>query len=357
MRNNKLIRMGLIFAGVWLFFRYLFALVAPFILAFLLITLCYPLLERMQRHVPIRKKFLAVGIVLPIILAMMGILWLIFLLGCRQLEGLPSFCTQLGGQLQSFFHQFCCGLDGRFGWNGQQIESFVAQKITTAMDRVQVQVMPKLLTSSYNCFKALFAALGFLAVTCIAAILLEKEYVNILDKLKNSGELRPVWAAVEGILSYIITFLRAQGTLFLIISLLCSAGLCMAGVCGGMTFGILAGFLDVLPFIGTGMVLVPLSVWQLLNGQYVRMAVCLVLYAACIVIREMLEPRLIGRRIGIAPVLMLLAIYAGVRSFGVGGIIKGPLALIVMLEIYKVTEKGKAGFDETGSLDYDGVSK
>ena len=51
--------------------------------------------------------------------------------------------------------------------------------------------------------------------------------------------------------------------------------------------------------------------------------------------RELLEPKLIGKRIGIAPVFMLLAVYAGVKLFGVGGIVKGPLALIVIYEIWK----------------------
>ena len=52
--NNKLIKVCVVFAGVWFFFRYLFTLVAPFVLAFLLITLCYPLLERIQRRIPVK---------------------------------------------------------------------------------------------------------------------------------------------------------------------------------------------------------------------------------------------------------------------------------------------------------------
>ena len=65
------------------------------------------------------------------------------------------------------------------------------------------------------------------------------------------------------------------------------------------------------------------------------MTVCLVLYGGCILTREMLEPKLIGKSVGVAPVYMLLAIYAGVKLFGVGGIIKGPLSLIVICEIMK----------------------
>ena len=352
-RNNKLIQICLIFAGVWFFFRYLFTLAAPFVFAFFLITLCYPLLERMQKKIPIRKRFLAVGIILPLILLMMGILWAVAILGGRQLEGLPAFWTQVSEQFQIFFHQCCGKLDGKFGWKSQQIEDFVIEQMNVIMEDVQVQVMPKLLSSSYQCFKNLFSALGFLALTCIAAILLEKEYANIMAALKKSEELRLVRSVVEGVLSYIITFLKAQGVILLIISILCSVTLSVAGIPGGVLFGILAGVLDVLPFIGTGIVLVPLAVWQMLNGQYVQMAVCLILYVVCIVTRELLEPKLIGKRIGIAPVFMLIAIYAGVKLFGVGGIVKGPLALIVIVEILKVIETDGAKFDKGQSLNYD----
>lgn len=343
----------MILVGVWFFFRFIFTLIAPFVLAFLLITLCYPLLQKIQRRIPVKKKFLAVGMILPMILLLMGVLWAVMILGGRQLEGLPAFCTELGEKFQLFFHQCCCGLDGRFGWDGQQIEQFVIEQLTIVMENVQIQVVPQIISSSYNCFKGIFSAIGFLAITCIAAFLLEKEYAGVVRTLKESEELQMVWAVVEGVLSYIITFIKAQGVILLIISVLCSVVLSVAGVTGGIIFGILAGVLDVLPFIGTGIVLVPLSLWQLINGQYGRMAVCLVLYGVCILTRELLEPKLIGRQIGVAPVFMLLAVYAGIRLFGIGGIIKGPLAFIVTIEIWKVMNEKQRAFDEKKSFDYD----
>ena len=65
------------------------------------------------------------------------------------------------------------------------------------------------------------------------------------------------------------------------------------------------------------------------------MVVCLVLYGICVLTSEMLEPKLIGNKVGIAPVCILFSIYAGVKLFGVGGIVKGPLALIVIFELLK----------------------
>ena len=337
--DNKLIRMSVICVGVWFFFRFLFTLVAPFILAFLLITLCYPLLERIQKRIPVKKKFLALGIILPLFLLVVAVLWIVVLFGGRQLEGLPAFCTQVGQQLEFFFHRCCGGLDGKFGWDGQQIETYLIEQMTVVMENVQIQVVPQILSSSYSCFKGIFAAVGFLAITCIAVFLMEKEYAGLVEQLKRSPELSLVWSVVEGVLSYIITFIKAQGVILLIISILCGTVLGIAGIPGGILFGLLAGFLDMLPFIGTGIVLVPLSIWQLLNGEYVRMVVCLILYGVCIVTRELLEPKLIGKRVGVSPVAILVSIYAGIQLFGIWGIIGGPLGFVIIYQCYVSLEK------------------
>ena len=341
--KNKLAKGCFVSALVWFFFRYLFSLAAPFFLAFALITLLYPLLERIQKKIPIKKKFLAAGIVLPVLLLVCTALWAILTFGMGQLQGLPAFCEQVERQVELFFHQCCCQLDGRFGWEGERIESYVIEQMTVIMENVQIQVVPQLLSSSYSCFKGILGTVGFLAITCIAVFLFEKDYTKMVDWVKGEESFRFLWSVMEGVLSYLVTFFKAQGVILLIIAVLCSVTLSLAGVEGGIFLGILAGFLDMLPFIGTGIVLVPLSVWQLINGAYVRMAVCLALYGICVLTREFLEPRLIGNKIGLSPVWILFSIYAGMKLFGVGGIVKGPLALIAISEILK---ERREEFDE-----------
>ncbi|MCM1266644.1 MAG: AI-2E family transporter [Bacteroidales bacterium] len=337
--ENKLIKGCVVTALVWFFFRYLFGLAAPFLLAFVLITLLYPTLERVQKRIPVRKKYLAVGIILPILLLTSVGLWAVFSVGIGQLQGLPTFCRQVERQAEAFFHDCCCQLDGKFGWESERIETYVIEQMNVIMENVQIQIAPQLLSSSYSCFKSLLAAVGFLAITCIAVFLLEKDYTGMVEWLKGEESVAFLWTAFEGVLSYITTFLKAQGVILLVIAVSASVTLSVAGVEGCVFFGILAGLLDMLPFIGTGIVLVPLALWQLLNGWYGKMAVCLVLYGACILIREFLEPRLIGSKMGISPVYILFAVYAGVKLFGVSGIVKGPLALIVICEILRDSSK------------------
>ena len=291
-KENRLIRFAVITLSVYLFFRFIFPLTAPFFFAFILITLFYPLLQRIQKKIPMRKKFLAFGVLFLVLLFLAAILWALGYSGGGQLDKVSVFMEMAYESLQG--------------------------------------------SSSYSCFKAIFEAVAFLFISFLAAILLEKDYALFLTWLKGSEDMTFIFKALEGILEYIITFLKAQGVILLIISVFSSAVLWATGIYGGGLWGILAGCLDVLPFIGTGVVLVPMAIWQFLTGKYIQMGVCIALYIACIFIREFLEPKLIGNKMGIAPVLMLLGIYAGIRLFGVIGIIEGPLALIVIHELMKV---------------------
>lgn len=334
-KKNRLVRFGVITLLVYIFFRFIFTLIAPFFLAFILITLFYPLLQRIQKRIPMRKKFLAIGTMLLVLIFLAAVLWAFGYGSSIEIGAITEFVEKTYDKLQLTLHNCCYSLDGKFGWNGYEIENFVVEKMTVIMENVQVQVVPRLLSSSYSCFKGIFAFIAFIFITLISAILLEKDYSAFMEWLKTSEDMSFIWKTLEGVLNYIITFIKAQGVILLIISVLCSSVLWAAGVDGSVFLGILAACMDILPFIGTGIVLVPTAIWQCLNGYYVPAVVCLLLYVACICIREFLEPKLIGEKLGIAPVLMLLGIYAGIRLFGVGGIIEGPLALIVIYELMK----------------------
>lgn len=338
--HNRVVRFATVTLLVILFFRFIFPLTAPFLLAFIFITLFYPLLQKIQRKIPVKKKFLAIGILLIALFFLVLLLWILGYNTTGQMERITDLVGGIYEQAGFWLHQVCYKLDGTFGWKSYQIENFLIERMTVMMQNVQAEIVPRVLSSSYSCFKGLFAVIGFLFVAAIAAVLLEKDYAVFYQWLKTSKDMAFCRKALEGVVTYLVTFLKAQGILFLIISILCSTAFAISGISGGIFLGILAGALDVLPFIGTGIILIPMALWQLICGHYGQMAVCLVLYVICISVREFLEPKLIGQGLGIAPVLMLLAIYAGLRLFGVSGLIKGPLALIVICELMKTDDPG-----------------
>ena len=89
--------------------------------------------------------------------------------------------------------------------------------------------------------------------------------------------------------------------------------------------------MDALPVLGTGAVLIPWSVICFLQGQTVRGVGLLGIYAVVWLLRAVLEPKLVGRQLGLDPLLTLVAMYAGFRFIGLIGMIGAPLAAVCIV--------------------------
>lgn len=129
-------------------------------------------------------------------------------------------------------------------------------------------------------------------------------------------------------------WLRAELRLSLLIFGIVSAGLFVLGVDAPLVLGAVIAAVDALPVFGTGTVLIPWGLWCLLQGKTVLGAGLLVLYALAVTARTTLEPRLVGRQIGLHPLLALLSMYAGFQLFGVGGMILLPIASLLARQLW-----------------------
>ena len=185
-----------------------------------------------------------------------------------------------------------------------------------------------------------FAAFGgFLITFIIAAVLLAKDYDDIMNRLLDREECHVLLEVICGVIRYIATFVKAQVIIMSIIAAVAAFTLTVLGIQHGVLWGILAGLMDVLPFVGTGIVLIPLALMQLFSGHYGIAIACAFLYVACIFLRELLEPKLIGKKIGVTPIAVLISLYAGIQLFGVWGIIKGPLGFVLIYQTYMSLQK------------------
>ena len=102
-----------------------------------------------------------------------------------------------------------------------------------------------------------------------------------------------------------------------------------------IALALLISFIDLLPVLGIGTVLIPWSIIEfvLMNGKMGIMI--LLIYLTITVVRNFLEPRIIGKQIGINPLFTLIAMFAGVKIFGFAGIFIAPIVFIVSIKYYK----------------------
>lgn len=349
--KNKYIILLLIIGAVYFFLKYLCPLLAPVLIAVLFLTMFYPTLDDIQKKTHIKKQFLAV---IFIVFAGAVIALLAWIIITVFMQYVPAFLGNTGAvkiQITLFIRE-CSDLAERvLGINATAVETVVIEKINILIEDFEGQILPGILNKSWGYARSIFSLGGFIGITVVATVLLAKDYDEILDKMAESEKSRMVLQLLVRVIKYIATFIKAQAVIMITIGGLSMLVLGIFKVEQGVFWGLLAGFLDVLPFIGTGIVLLPLAVWQLIQGKYLQAVICVILYVLCILIRESMEPKLIGAKVGIYPVGILISVYAGLKLFGISGIFLGPLGLVIIQQVYNalirpVDDKDKSGYDE-----------
>lgn len=97
-----------------------------------------------------------------------------------------------------------------------------------------------------------------------------------------------------------------------------------------MVIAIITAMLDFLPFIGTGFVLGPWAAYMLLTGKYAYAIVLIIAYFVTLIVRRLLEPKLVSDSVGISPFLTLMSMFVGYRMLGMIGLIVGiPAGMIL----------------------------
>ena len=139
----------------------------------------------------------------------------------------------------------------------------------------------------------------------------------------------------NGILEAIGGYVKAQCIIIGVIMVICVVGFFVAGTPYATVIGIGTGILDALPVLGTGLVIVPWAIVEIVRGEYLTALILGLTYGACALTREVLEPRLVGKRLGLFPILVLMSVYVGVKVYGAAGILLGPLSLLVIQELWR----------------------
>lgn len=338
-KENKWARLIIVTAGVYAVMRFFLPLFYPFVLAALLVIPIHPWLLRVEKYTRIGKGFLTSGVLFFCGTVFVLLLWILVAWGSQYLTGIAEGIDTVGQNFGLFVTDCCEFVEGHTGLRADELETIILERVNVFIEHFQVDVVPGLMKRSVGWFKGVFRLVAGIMITFIGAVLLAKDFDHIkagLGKIDGFDK----FACIIGTIGHMIrTFLRAQFIIISCISLLAATGLWIARVENAVVFGILAGVLDALPFIGTGIVLMPLAFWQLLQGRYVQAAVCVGIYTACALLRELLEPKLIGGRMGMYPIAVLAAVYVGVKLYGLGGVILGPLSVLIVREILGAWEK------------------
>ncbi len=130
-------------------------------------------------------------------------------------------------------------------------------------------------------------------------------------------------------------FIRAQLILISITGVIVFIGLLILKVRYALSLAFIISFIDLLPYLGTGLVFVPWIIYEFVTHDF-RLGIGLtVLYVVVIVQRQLMEPKVVSTNIGVSPLATLISIFVGLKLIGFLGLIAGPIVLVLITALHK----------------------
>lgn len=331
---QTLLRLAAGALGAWLFFRFLGPVLLPFALGLLPALAAQKATVQLQDRIRVPRWLSACLCVGLLYLVFFLVLFLAGRLLLQELESFLRSLPQLAGSLAgplSRLEQAMLELASRFPDGiGAALEQWTQEFFRSGAGLGQ-----RLYSLAFSLASGFLKKAPDIALFCLTALL---SGFMLAAKLPN---LQALWTEkapkpwqekgrflLEKLKGTLLGWLKAQGKLMLVTFLVLTAGFLLLGVEYPLLFGVAIALVDALPVLGSGLFLIPWSMVQFLAGNTFLGVGLLCVYAAAALLRTALEPRLLGKQMGLDPLLTLLCLYAGFRFFGVPGMILFPMALM-----------------------------
>ncbi len=128
--------------------------------------------------------------------------------------------------------------------------------------------------------------------------------------------------------SVTVSYLKAQLIIETIIFVVLLAGFFFLDVNYAFLLAFITAIVDAVPIFGTGTILIPMSLFNFLSGNKNLGWGLLILYGTALLVRQLCEPKIIGKKLGIHPLATIFSLYVGMKLFGIAGLILGPISAI-----------------------------
>ena len=220
---------------------------------------------------------------------------------------------------------------------------------------IDMEMLSAPLSGAWNVVKGIPSAFLSVLVTIISTVFITSEYdliretiLGMLTKAKGDKLVSSKQTVTRGIGKLV----KAYATLMLITFTEVFLGLNLMRLIGVYEGGYIAiiafvtCIVDIIPVLGTGTILIPWAVYNLIMGNIGMGIGLIILYAVITVLRQIIEPKLVANQAGLPAIATIMAMFIGARLFGAFGILLLPLTIIVLKLMYDENVIGNKAFLE-----------
>jgi sporulation integral membrane protein YtvI len=323
---------ALLLAAIYLGLRYVMLYVLPFVLGIILAFILEPAVRALSAKLRFRRPWAALVAVLVLVAGMgLVVAW--------SVTTIATELTDLYGYLPQYYGEFNRVVSEVLRIAGDISEQLPEPLAGAAQEQWNhlYSLLSVIVTGAGGVVKSLPAFALLTVFTFLSA------YFVIKDRAAIGGFIRSIMPArafehfkvVEmDVVGGVAGFVRAQAIIIVLTMTVNVIGLRLMNTRYAVALGLLLAVLDILPIVGPGLVYVPWIAYHFIWGGAGYALWLLILYASVSLLRQVIQTHLVGKEMGLHPLVTLISLYTGAKVFGPPGLIYGPLAAIFIKALW-----------------------
>lgn len=318
--------------GPWLLKFFL-----PFVVGWIIASIANPPVRFLEQRLKLVRRHSSILVVVSVLAAVIGLLYLLLSRTVRLISSLIQSLPEVWEVFQRQIRQSMESPTGLFAFLPEEVRSGWSQlgeHLGSAVGPLLQQAASPTVEAAGTVARSLPAVLVYTVVILLSSYFFIVDRDRILNLLHT---YTPSWAA--GYLTYLKKdvkrlvggYFLAQFKIMFVVGLILFAGFWILGVSYAPVLALAIALLDFLPVFGTGTVLIPWALLRIISGDYAFGAGLGLLYILTQVVRQLVQPKLVGDTMGLNPLLTLFLLYLGFKISGISGMILAvPVGLLVM---------------------------
>lgn len=314
---------------------------APLVVGWVISTVAYPLVCWLEKRLKIVKKLGSVIIIICVLVAVVGISYGAVSVIVREVRSLIQDFPVLYADLENGVRQIAAKMSGIAALLPDGVAEGILEFFTNIDEKVGdiiASIGEPTMTAAGNVAKRIPSILVSTIVAFLSAyfFIADREMVIAWAKRIFPGAIQKRMTMVIDNLKHAVGgYFKAQFKIMCIVAVMLFVGFSVLRVNFAVLLAILIAFLDFLPFFGTGTALIPWGIYKVLVGNYKMAIGLLIIYGLTQLVRQLIQPKLVGDSVGLNPLVTLILIYVGYKLGSVLGMIFSvPIGMIV-INLYK----------------------
>ncbi len=322
---------------LYIIMNYLFALILPFLIAIIISSVNEPLINCMETKLRLSRKIasvisltITVSIIIVLIsLCVFKVYYELVKLNANlphYIESFSAAASNCYSRVSVFYYYLPENLSGIFEYN-----------LKSLLPKLEI-ITGRIAESIINSIASIPKAAVFTTVTLLSSYFISSDRRKIRSFIYRQlpVNFKQGFIGIKSdTFSTIAGYIKAQLILMCITFIETTLGLIVIKSEYAVLIGFIAAIADAVPIVGTGIVLFPLIAWNFIGGNIQMALGIMAVYLFGVILRQIIEPKIVASQTGIHPFVTLISMYLGMMLFGFPGLFIGPMFVTILKSLHK----------------------